>query len=81
VAAEASATRLIRSVGRRVMAKDRDELFRSALQVVAVLYLVALLAMILHKAIADVSRLAQQHSGADFWAALARQMLRNLAGG
>jgi hypothetical protein len=63
------------------MAKDRGGLFKSALQMLAILCLVALLAVILHKALADVSRLAQQYSGTDFWAALARQVLRNLAGG
>ena len=61
--------------------KGHGQLFKTALQAVAVLCLVALFAMLLHKAFADVSALAQRHSGSDFWAALARQVLRNLAGG
>ena len=59
----------------------RDELFKTALQVVAALCLVALFSMIFHKAFTDVSALAGQHSGGDFWAALARYVFRNLAGG
>ncbi len=59
----------------------RDELFKTALQVLAALCLIALFSMILHKAFADVSALARQHSGGDFWAALARYVFRNLAGG
>ena len=63
------------------MGKKQGEYFKTAMQVFAILLLVALLSTILHKALADVSALAQQHSGTDFWAALARQVLRNLAGG
>jgi hypothetical protein len=58
-----------------------DELFKSALQVLAILCLIALLSMVAHKAFADIAVLTQQHSGGDFWAALARLVLRNLAGG
>jgi hypothetical protein len=55
--------------------------FKSALQVLAILCLFALFSMVSHKALVDITGLAQQHSGGDFWAALARQVLRNLAGG
>ena len=61
--------------------KGRDELFKTALQVLAILCLIGLFSMIGHKVVADVVVLAQQHSGGDFWAALARQLFRNLAGG
>jgi hypothetical protein len=37
--------------------------------------------MILHKGYADISLLAQQHSGDRFWWALARYFIGNLAGG
>jgi hypothetical protein len=57
------------------------ELFKSALQVLAILCLIALFSMVAHKALADIAVLAQQHSAGDFWAALARHVLRNLAGG
>ena len=63
------------------MGNDRDGLFRTALQVLAILCLIVLFATIFHKAFADVSALARQYSGGDFWAALARLVLRNLAGG
>jgi hypothetical protein len=29
----------------------------------------------------DISRLAEAHSGADFWRALARHIFKNLSGG
>ena len=63
------------------MSKDHDSPFTTALQLLAILCLIALFSMVLHKAFADLSALAQQHSGADFWAAVARHVLRNLAGG
>ena len=47
----------------------------------AILCLVGLVSIIAHKAFADITVLSQQHSGADFWVALARHLLQNLAGG
>jgi len=63
------------------MGKDQGAPFKTAMQVFAILLAIGFLSMLLHKALADVSVLAQQHSGSDFWAALARYVLRNLAGG
>jgi len=63
------------------MGRDRDGLFRTALQVLAIVCLILLFATLFHKAFADIAALARQHSGSDFWAALARQLIRNLAGG
>lgn len=63
------------------MKQDPDELFKTALQVLAILGLIGLLAMVFHKAFADISVMAQQHSGGEFWAALARYLFKNLAGG
>lgn len=54
---------------------------QTVLQAVAIVCIVGLLAMIGHKAVADVSLVWDQHSGLDFWKALARYLLRNLAGG
>ncbi len=54
---------------------------KTALQVVAVLGMMLIAAMILHKGTADVSALAQKHSGIEFWKALARYVLRNLGAG
>jgi hypothetical protein len=66
-----------------VIDNDRDYLLKmkSAGRAVAVLGLVLLVVMISHKAFIDVSALAQQYSGSEFWAALGRQLLQNLAGG
>jgi hypothetical protein len=64
----------------RAMQKDPDARFKTALQVVGIAGLMGMLAMIFHKGFSDISVLWQQHSGAEFWAALARYMLRNLAG-
>lgn len=66
---------------RRLMNARAEELFKTALQVLAIACLAAIVLVILHKGYADVSRLAREHSGLDFWSALARHVLRNLAGG
>lgn len=62
------------------MQRDPDALFKTVLQALAILGLVGLMAMVFHKAFADVSLLWQQHSGSDFWAAFARYVFKNLAG-
>jgi hypothetical protein len=51
------------------------------LQILAVFCAIVIWAMILHKGSADVSALAQKHSGEEFWIALAKYFLRNLGGG
>ncbi len=63
------------------MSPRAEQRFKTALQLVAIGLLLLIFAVLLHKGHADVSRLAQQHSGADFWRALARQVFKNLAGG
>jgi hypothetical protein len=62
------------------MRRDPDALFKTVLQVAAIGLLIGLLAMVFHKALADVSGVWARHSGADFWVELARYLLRNLAG-
>ncbi len=62
------------------MPTDRDALFKTVLQVAAILMLIGMLSMIFHKGYVDVSVIWRQHSGGDFWAALARYLFRNLAG-
>ncbi len=62
------------------MRRDPDALFKTVLQVVAILGLVGLLGMVFHKAFADVSLLWQRHPGADFWPELLRYVFKNLAG-
>jgi hypothetical protein len=48
------------------------------LQALAILLLVLMFSVILHKGFADVAALAQKHSGVDFWRALLRYLLANL---
>jgi len=50
-------------------------------QKAAVLFLVVMSTAILHKGAVDVSGLAYKHSGKEFWVALARYLIGNLAGG
>ena len=62
------------------MQDNRDEHFKTGLQIVAIVCLIGLLSVIFHRAFADISLVWQQHSGADFWVALGRYLFRNLAG-
>lgn len=54
---------------------------KNFMQAVAILCLAALFAMIAHKAYADISLLVAKHSGAEFWVALGRYLIANVAGG
>jgi hypothetical protein len=63
------------------MDKRTEERFKTVLQVIAIALLAAIVGVILHKAHGDVAALARDTAGGDFWKALARQLLRNLAGG
>jgi len=50
-------------------------------QAVAILWVALLLGMVAHKGHADISVLAEKHSGGEFWTELARYFIGNLAGG
>ena len=54
---------------------------KNLLQIAAIAGMVLVWAIIAHKAYGVVSALAQKHSGMEFWLALARHMMANLAGG
>jgi hypothetical protein len=69
------------NLGRLAVNRDYSDFLKSVLQVLAILCLIALLSVVALKAFADITPLAQRHSGVDFWVALARHLLRNLAGG
>jgi hypothetical protein len=56
-------------------------IYAAILQALAILLLVLMLSVILHKGFADVSALAQKHSGLEFWRALGRYLLANLGAG
>lgn len=51
------------------------------MQLLAIVCLVLMMSVILHKGIADVSLIAELHSGTEFWLALARHFIGNLSGG
>ncbi len=63
------------------MPSRAEALFKTVLQWLAIALLALILGVILHKGYVDVSRLAEAHSGADFWRALARHIFKNLSGG
>jgi len=63
------------------MAGRAENAAKTLLQIVALCVAIVLFSMIVHKASADIGLLAQKHSGVQFWTALARYFLRNLAGG
>jgi len=54
---------------------------KRAFQALAILCLILMLSVILHKAISDIATLAQKHPGQAFWRALGRYFIANLAGG
>jgi len=55
--------------------------FGALVQKGAVVFLVLMCTVILHKGAVDVSGLAAKHSGKEFWVALTRYLVGNLAGG
>jgi len=54
---------------------------RNVLQILAVFCAIVVLSIILHKGYAGIAALAQKYSGGEFWRALARYLMQNLAGG
>lgn len=50
-------------------------------QIFAIAFLLLIYAMIVHKSCDDISRIADKHSGKEFWREVARHVLGNLAGG
>lgn len=63
------------------MPSRAEERFKAVLQWLAIALLALMMGVILHKGYVDVSRLVDEHSGADFWRALARHLFKNLSGG
>ena len=53
----------------------------AVMQVVAIAVIALILSIIAHKAYVDISALVHKHSGQEFWVALARYFIGNLAGG
>jgi hypothetical protein len=63
------------------MPSRAEEHFKTILQWLAIALLTLIIGVILHKGYVDIARLAEAHSGADFWRALARHFFKNLSGG
>ena len=57
-----------------------EEIFKTVLQVLAILALAGIVLMVAHKGYADVAALARENPGEGFWRAFGRHLLRNLAG-
>jgi hypothetical protein len=56
-------------------------LAKSASQTLAIVCMAAILAVVAHNGYTDISALAEQYSGKEFWTRLGRYFLANLAGG
>ncbi len=54
---------------------------KDVMQILAIVFLVLMLSLILHKGFSDVSLIAELHSGREFWLALARHFIGTLSGG
>jgi hypothetical protein len=63
------------------MRANSAETIRVVSQAIAIVCLIFLLGMIAHKGHADISLLAEQHSGQQFWVEVGRYLINNLAGG
>jgi hypothetical protein len=50
-------------------------------QALAIACMAFIVGTIAHKGVADLTALAQRHAGAEFWPALARYLIGNIAGG
>lgn len=62
------------------MDKRNEERFKTVLQVIAILGLAGIVLLVLHKGYTDMSALARENGGGDFWPSLLRYVFRNLAG-
>ena len=57
------------------------DFWSALLQKVAIVVFALMFSTIVHKGYVDISALAYKHSGQEFWVALARYFLGNIAGG
>jgi len=63
------------------MASNRGNLVTNVLQVLAAFCIAGIFVVILHKGYRDISALAQNYTGNEFWFRLVRYLIANLAGG
>jgi hypothetical protein len=59
---------------------DRSSVTKRILQIVGILCICLMFSVIIHKGFNDISALIQKNTG-DFWRALVRYFISNLAGG
>ena len=60
---------------------EPNDATKDVLQKLAIFAAILLFSTILHKGITDVSVIAEKHSGQQFWIALGKYFIGNLAGG
>lgn len=60
---------------------ETNKLGKDVMQAIGVILSIGIVSVILHKGYADVSALAGQYAGKEFWVRLGRYLLANLAGG
>jgi hypothetical protein len=63
------------------MRRSAGDVAKTVLQAMGIVGLVVIGAIVVHKGFVDISALARQHSGSDFWIALVRYLFKNVAGG
>ena len=64
-----------------VISTSLSDALKTLSQILAVFCIAFIVGMVVHKGHADISALAQKHSGERFWVALAKYFVGNLAGG
>lgn len=63
------------------MSRSAGDIAKTVLQAAGIVGLAIIAVIVIHKGFVDISTLARQHSGGDFWIALVRYLFRNMAGG
>ena len=59
----------------------KGESWKTASQMLAILAMAAILSMVAHKAHHDITLIAAKHSGVEFWKAVGKYVIGNIAGG
>jgi hypothetical protein len=63
------------------MSSPTSNAAKNVMQAIGVIGIAGIVLVVLHKGHADISLLAEQYAGKEFWTRLARYLLANLAGG
>ncbi len=63
------------------MDSNASNMDKTLLRILGILCMILIFSVILHKGSVDISALAKEYSGQEFWRALGRYLIGNLAGG